>query len=227
MEWVYTKDNSVSQGADCALIDLIDFSVSSPVKYIQKDLELARIVSPPVKDIYGNESVTVKLLNPGRDTINGFQLSYSVNGNVLATQYFNNTLYPQSDSLEVIFNTKVDLSQYGIYDLVVYAYGNEDDYLQNDTLSIVIENTSIAELFNAFPNPFNEKVDLYINSHTTGEAHLTMTNSAGQRVYDRRIEIITGENTLTINTHHLSQGVYYLNLTGGNFRKSISLVKIK
>lgn len=227
MEWVYSKDNSVSQGADCAFIDLIDFSVSSPVKYIQTDLELARIVSPPIKDIYGSESVTVKLLNPGRDTINGFQLSFSVNGNVLATQYFNNTLYPQSDSLEVTFNTKVDLSQYGIYDLVVYAYGNEDDYMQNDTLSIVIENTSIAELFNAFPNPFNEKVDLYINSHTTGEAHLTMTNSAGQRVYDRRVELITGENTLTINTHHLSQGVYYLNLTGGNFRKSISLVKIK
>ena len=46
MEWIYRKDNTVSQGSDCAWIDMIDFAQSSPVNYIQNDLQVARIVSP-------------------------------------------------------------------------------------------------------------------------------------------------------------------------------------
>ena len=46
MEWTYKKDNTVSQGSDCAWIDMIDFAQSGPVSYIQKDLQVARIVTP-------------------------------------------------------------------------------------------------------------------------------------------------------------------------------------
>ena len=52
MEWIYSKDQSVSNGADCAWIDLIDFAESSPVNYIEKDLQVARIVTPSQKDKY-------------------------------------------------------------------------------------------------------------------------------------------------------------------------------
>src|SRR5512139_1129708 len=50
MEWIYKKDNSVSQGADYAQIDLIDFSETAPVKYIEKDIELLRMTSPVQKE---------------------------------------------------------------------------------------------------------------------------------------------------------------------------------
>ena len=79
MEWIYSKDQSVSNGADCAWIDLIDFAGSSPVNYIEKDLQVARIVTPVQKDKFGKETVTVKVLNIGKDPINGFNLAYRVN----------------------------------------------------------------------------------------------------------------------------------------------------
>ena len=77
MEWIYKKDNSVSVGADCAWIDLIDFSGSAQVNYIQRDIEVARIVSPVQKEVYGQELVSVQVLNIGSDTLNGFNLAYS------------------------------------------------------------------------------------------------------------------------------------------------------
>ena len=79
MEWIYSKDQSVSNGADCAWIDLIDFAGSSPVNYIEKDLQVARIVTPFQKDKFGKETVTVKVLNLGKDPISGFNLAYKVN----------------------------------------------------------------------------------------------------------------------------------------------------
>ena len=73
MEWIYSKDQSVSNGADCAWIDLIDFAESSPVNYIENDLQVARIVSPVQKDKFGMETVTVKVLNLGKDPVTPIQ----------------------------------------------------------------------------------------------------------------------------------------------------------
>jgi hypothetical protein len=227
MEWIYKKDNSVSQGADCAYLDLIDFSVSSPVRYIQKDLEVARIVSPGLKDKYGNEAVTVKVLNKGRETIEGFSLAFSVNGATKANQVFSNILPPLSDSLTVTFTTKADLSKYGIYDMTVFAYGNYDDYLYNDTLSVRIENTQITESVTVYPNPVREEVRIKVNSNVAAEARITLTSVSGVRVYDNRTQLVAGENIITIDSRHLSPAVYVLNLRGGNLDETISLIKIR
>ena len=227
MEWIYKKDNSVSQGADCAYIDLIDFSVSSPVKYIQKDLEVARIVSPGLKNMYGNEAVTVKVLNKGKDIIEGFSLAYSVNNATAATQVFTNILPPLSDSLTVTFAAKADLSHYGIFDVAIFGYGNNDDYLHNDTLSVRIENTQIAESVTAYPNPVREEVRIMVTSHVAAEARITLTSVSGVRVYDNRTQLVEGENIITIDTRHLGPAVYFLNLKGGNLDETIPLIKIR
>lgn len=73
MEWIYMKDGSVSKGSDCAWIDMIDFTAGSgSVRYIQKDLDVAKIVTPILKDRFGQGTVTAKVLNLGKDTLNGF-----------------------------------------------------------------------------------------------------------------------------------------------------------
>ena len=45
----------------------------------KRDLQVARIVTPVQKDQYGQETVTVKVLNLGKEVINGFNLAYEVN----------------------------------------------------------------------------------------------------------------------------------------------------
>ena len=225
MEWIYKKDNSVSQGADGAWIDLIDFSVSNPVRYIQRDIEVARIAAPVQKEIYGFEPVTVKVLNPGRDTINGFHLAYVINDNAPVRQYFNKQLIPYSDSLTVTFDRRADLDLNGIYNIVAYSYDNNDDYTGNDTLSIRIENTEIEESLNVFPNPFNEYFNIVMNSKYSGQIFITLSNLSGRRILNIIKETTAGENTFTIDGRHLSPALYILTISGKNYEKNISLIK--
>jgi hypothetical protein len=167
IEWIYKKDQSVSSGADCAWLDMIDFAVSGSVNYIQKDLQVAKIVSPVQKDQYGQETVTVKVLNVGKDVLNGFNLAYSINDRQPpVSQFFNNQVIPNGDSVSVSFKTKADMSKYGIYKILTYGFDNKDDYINNDTLRVKLENTLIVETISVFPNPFADQLTVYVNSQT-------------------------------------------------------------
>ena len=225
MEWIYKKDNSVSQGGDAAWIDLIDFSGSTPVKYIQKDLELAKIVAPVQKEIYGMEPVTVKVLNTGRDTLHGFNLAYSINGKPGVRQFFDTPLLPYQDSLEVTFEKRADLDLNGIYDLLVYGLDNDDDYTLNDTLSASFENTEIEESINVFPNPVRDKLYITINSKSQTNIRIYIINTAGKVMSDNEEMLMEGENQFTIDTRQLRTGFYILNVQGARFTRAVKIIK--
>jgi len=227
MEWIYKKDNSVSQGADGAWVDLIDFSGSTHVNYIKRDIELARIVTPVQKEVYGKELVSVKVLNPGSDTLNGFNLAYSINERLPVIQNFKTKLIPYADSVTVTFDKRADLDLNGIYDILVYGYGNDDNYLQNDTLMIRIQNTEIEESVTIFPNPFTDQLNITMNSKETRSVRISLTNLSGRKVYSADHELTEGENQLIINTMHLSPTLYILNITGSGSSKAYSLIKLK
>jgi hypothetical protein len=227
MEWIYKKDNSVSQGADGAWIDLIDFSGIAVVKYIQKDLEVAKIVSPVQKEIYGQEPVSVKVLNVGRDTLNGFNLAYSVNGRMPVIQYFKTKLIPYQDSVIVTFDRRADMDLSGNYDILVFGHENDDDYLSNDTLLIRIENTEIEESVRTFPNPFTDRLNIIINSKVSRNVSISLTNVSGKKVLNENMELIEGENEISVNTNGLSPALYILNINGTGFTKAYPLIKLK
>jgi len=227
LEWSYKKDNSVSQGADGAWIDLIDFSGSVKVDYIQKDIETARIVSPVQKEIYGQEIVSVKVLNTGRDTLNGFNLAYSINNRMPVVQHFDDILVPNQDSVTVDFERRADLDLSGTYNLTVFGYDNSDDYLLNDTLMISIVNTEIEESVTIFPNPFNDHLNIIINSKSDRTIRVTISNVAGTKVYSADEPLTEGENQILINTFRLSPALYILNIHGGTFSKAYPLIKLK
>jgi hypothetical protein len=227
MEWSYKKDNSVSQGADGAWIDLIDFSGSVKVNYIQKDIEVARIVTPMQKEVYGQEVVSVKVLNVGRDTLKGFNLAYSINGRFPVVQHFKTVLMPYHDSVTVDFDRRADMDLSGIYNISVFGYDNDDDYLLNDTLMISVENTEIEESVTIFPNPFMDQLNIIINSKAGRTIRLTLSNSLGKQVYMTDKELTEGENQIFINTYQLSPGLYILNIHGASFSKAYPLIKLK
>jgi hypothetical protein len=227
MEWVYNKDGTRSGGSDCAWIDMIDFTTAASIRYIQKDLEVARIVTPVQKNGFGQGTITVKVLNTGKDTINGFNLAYEVNNLSFATEeFFKNKVYPFSDSVSVSFNTKTDLSKRGIYDIVTYAYDNNDDYLSNDTLRVEINNTDISDSLIIYPNPFVFQFTIYINSKINDRLRITLTNVSGKKLYYIERDIITGKNSIVIPDIRLLPAVYYLNICGTIINKSLPVVKI-
>lgn len=227
MEWIYKKDNSVSQGADCAIIDVIDFSLSVPVNYIQRDLEVARIVSPVQKEAYGQEPVTVRVLNAGADTLQGFTLAYNINNRFPVVQYFKTKLPPCGDSATVTFDRRAALNLTGKYDIMIYGHENSDDYLHNDTLMISVENTEIEESVNVFPNPFTSEINISINSKSNTRVRLILTDVSGKQRVNVEKEIVEGGNSIILNTQQLSPAHYILNIRGGTFSKPIPLIKIR
>ena len=226
MEWMYKKDSSVSQGSDCAWIDMIDFAQTSPVNYIQKDLQVARIVTPAINKPLGMEPISVKVLNQGKDIIDGFNLAYTINNHFPVTQHFNNKVLPLSDSVMVSFSVKADLSKYDVYKITAFGFDNNDDYLFNDTLTADIENTKINEAVGVYPNPFSDKLTISINSPVAERLHISLTNVSGIKVYDIEKDIMNGNNSIIINDSRITPAVYYLNIYGTSINKTISVVKL-
>jgi len=228
MEWIYSKDQSVSSGTDCAWIDLIDFAESSSVSYIQKDLQVARIVAPFQKDKYGHETVIVKVLNNGKDVINGFNLAYRINDQgITARQHFENSIIPSGDSVTVSFNTKADLSKYGFYNILAYGYDNNDDYALNDTLHITLENNEIRDSLTVYPNPFTDQFTIYVQSAAADKLHISIINISGAKFYELEKEIISGMNSIVISELKLSPSVYYLKIRGAAINRTIPIVKLR
>ena len=229
LEWIYRKDSNTEAGADAAWIDLVDFSVSGSLRYIERDLKVARIVTPFQSENLGKEKVTVKVVNVGHDTIYGFNLSYLNNNKLPVKQFFQNTVFPFKDSVTVTFNAPTDMSKYGFYNLSVYSMGNNEDYLLNDTLRITLENTIIDEPLLVFPNPFTDHLNVVINSDNTDTVMVILANLKGVKIYEREEKLVVGENTIIINSDiaQLPPGLYYLNIRGRIIKKSVSVIKLK
>ncbi len=228
LEWTYIKDQSVSQGADCAWIDMIDFAESSPVGYIQKDLQVARIVTPIQKDKYGQEIITLKVLNPGRDTISKFNVAYTVNNRgVPVRQTFDKEVLPMGDSVTISFSKKADLSRNGIYSITAFGYDNNDDYLFNDTLMVTLENNSVNDSLAAYPNPFNEQFTLFVQSGADDLLHISIFSTSGSKFYEAEQDILKGGNTIVIADPGLSPGVYYVRIRGTAINKTIPVLKLR
>lgn len=226
IEWIYKKDQSVSGGTDCALIDLIDFSSASIVDYIAKDLVTARITSPVQKDDLGREIVTVKVLNAGPDTLKGFSLAYVVNKNSPVIEKFPDKVIPFGDTVTVSFASKANLSRYGIYNLNIYGTGNSDDYVHNDTLAIKVENTHIDEPLLVFPNPFANDLNIAINTDNPGIVRIRLTDLSGRTIVDEKHYVEWGDNLISIKCGKLASAMYYLKIDApGIISKTIPLIK--
>jgi hypothetical protein len=228
MEWVYEKDATQYTGADCSWIDLIDFVGSASVKYIQKDLNVARIVTPVQKDNFGLGSITVKVLNTGKDSLSGFNLAYKINNRFTATEEtFKNKIAPMSDSVTLTFNTKTDLSKLGRYNLMVYGYGNNDDYLLNDTLRVEINNTETSDSLIVYPNPFVSQFTIFINSRTQDLLRISIDNISGVKLFDIQKDILAGKNTIVISVPGFLPSMYYLSIRGTVINKTVPILKLR
>jgi hypothetical protein len=170
----------------------------------------------------------VKVLNPGKDTINGFNLAYVVNDHPTPVkQSFNNKIIPNRDSVTVTFNNTADFSKYGFYKIVVYGLNNNDDYLLNDTLTANIENTRISETIGIYPNPFSDRLTITINSPSDDKLRVTLTSVTGLRLYDITKEVLSGNNSFTITNLRLKPALYYLHIEGTTIDKTIPVLSIK
>lgn len=222
LEWSYTKDGNTTRGLDRAWIDLIDFPKNA---FAIRDIELSGFVSPVLSDEYGEEYISVVVRNLGSGTINGFNLAYRVNDQISYSQYFQDVI-SYRDSVTVTFGRTVSLSQYGIYDIVVYSFNNDDDFSYNDTIRIRIENTLIKAETRAYPNPFTGDLNMFVSSSSDDEVVITVIDMTGRKHHTFTENLHEGGNTITLPLQGLAPGSYIITIKGKFTDRRLKVLKL-
>jgi hypothetical protein len=90
--------------------------------------------------------------------------------------------------------------------------------------SVGISNTVSEDVsLKAYPNPVSNKLSLDLGSLETGNYRLTVTDLAGKVVLQNNV--INAAKAITVNTTDLARGIYHLQLTNNEIRKTITFVK--
>lgn len=66
-----------------------------------------------------------------------------------------------------------------------------------------------------FPNPFTTTTSIHVNMRQPGDITLEITNLMGQVVHRSSIAGLPGMNTLTVDAHHLTSGLYFYTVKVG------------
>lgn len=96
--------------------------------------------------------------------------------------------------------------EYAFYSFLIY----------DSTVNTVQEQDipSKIKIISAYPNPFNSKIKIRINSDKNESTEINIYNIAGQELRDLRIvtELVTGENYININFNKHPSGVYFIRI---------------
>jgi hypothetical protein len=229
LEWIYSKDNSVSVGSDCAWLDYISFPVSA---YNRFDLKTGKIITPQPNKSYSHEQITTQVINFGTDTVTGFNLAYKVNENSSVSEHFSKLINP-GDTISVSFSVQADLTGNGTYNILVYGFNNNDSFLANDTSKLALVNTAITPVENPEnkvkinPNPFSVYFRVKIDSDSADDLRLTIYNTSGKLVFEETDNVVPGENIFTVSPGNLPSGFYSLKIQGKSILKAARIVKIR
>ena len=80
-----------------------------------------------------------------------------------------------------------------------------------DNQSDIFDQLSQGSL-KAFPNPFNDELNLEFESEDEREALIEIYNSLGQVVFGRSLNLRSGENLFTFNTQDFETGIFFVNI---------------
>lgn len=105
-----------------------------------KDLGVIKLVSPKTTcELGANESLKIQIYNYGFDTIYSFPVSYSINGGSFVTETVNQPI-AFGDTLEYTFLNTVDLSSYGVYNIIIKTNLSGDQATSNDSILVKLIN---------------------------------------------------------------------------------------
>ena len=137
---------------------------------------------------------------------------------------------------EIVVDYPVDSLATGIYAFNLYLNCNGHRavstfstriYLNNeggdpvDAESFSIETASV----NAYPNPFNDMLNITIDAVENDNVAINVYNVSGQMIYTINTEVSNGANNIEIATSNYGAGVYFINVVGNSINETIKVVK--
>jgi riboflavin synthase alpha subunit len=76
-----------------------------------------------------------------------------------------------------------------------------------------------------FGNIVNDQLSLRVNDVKEQRMSIKIIDPSGKEVYQQNSKIKPGENLININANNLSNGFYYLILTGTDYREAFPFIK--
>lgn len=181
------------------------------------DAGIITIASPEKGTTYTDaEEISVWIKNFGTISLSDIPVYYLINDTIPIEEIIDTTIIP-GDSLIFTFDQTADLSDYKIYDILVYTSLVGDTIFQNDTVHVVIEHKytgpNIPE-FNIliYPNPCNEGFSVAFKSLRDEEIMIKMLKLSGQTLFLKKCYIGKGDQQIHINMEKFKTGIYLLNI---------------
>jgi hypothetical protein len=116
--------------------------------------------------------------------------------------------------LEEATNPGISHIKYEIYDV-----NNPSDLFTftiyyNDAVSVKENSQLFASISNVYPNPSINSANInLVSAEFLDNATLSITNSLGAIVSSKKIDLVAGKNTVTINSEFLVSGIYFVTIS--------------
>ncbi len=226
LEWIYSKDVSLSGGLDGAWLDQVTFP---DISFLEADLHIDSVFAPPAEAMLSEVTVKGRVINLGRNALTSFPLAYSINEGELVNETFYRKIDP-GDTVDVAFTQKCSLLKDIPYHIHIFSRLPEDGYAGNDTafVSFVISGTGPEineDQVILHPNPFNEDFSLEVDFGGSETAGFELFDASGRIVMQSEAELSPGRNRIPFNCRHLGSGIYTLRITYGGRSFSMKAVK--
>lgn len=112
--------------------------------------------------------------------------------------------------------------------------GNKGNRLFIDNINLgqmsptgVKNNSTSNILFDVYPNPAENDVNVFINTTEPKDVKINVISSLGQLVYTKQHEVQSGANDININLKDIAPGIYFVTMTTGEVTKTQKLVITK
>lgn len=94
-------------------------------------------------------------------------------------------------------------------------YIDDVNLMQSTSVGLVNQNKNYIG-FDVFPNPTNGEVTLKINAANSGKTFISVSNMLGQLVFEKQVNMLSGINTIQIDTKDFAVGVYNITVMSNN-----------
>jgi hypothetical protein len=103
------------------------------------------------------------------------------------------------------------------------AVSNSATFTENTVATSSLENLGIS--LDIFPNPTVENLTLTLNSNETKDLTINIYNQNGQNVLSKNVTAQNGENRFNFEVANYPTGVYFVEITDGQFRTAKLFLK--
>jgi hypothetical protein len=172
--------------------------------------------------------LTAKVRNNGNQAISEFALNAQLDGKSLINELFSGDTIFAGTFKNLTFNTRFQVNNtetpgYLCIDITEVNHGADDNTVNNHKC---ITTGKEFEVFDVYPNPFTDQINIGINIPEEGVASVRIVDAAGKVIMNpNEKNYLQGYNTISMTSLHMEAGVYFAEVKYNDQKKIIRILK--